>query len=201
VVGFDLAGPEAGFPPDDHLAACLVAREGGLGLTIHAGEGAGPNSVWRAVARCGAARVGHGVRIVEDTVRAGGEIVALGPVAAMVRDRRIPLEVAVESNVGTGLYPDAAAHPLGALRRAGFAVTINTDNRLMSRTGRAAEFATAAAHHGFGIEELRAATEIAVLAGFAPWPERRRLLAEVIRPAYEAAGSPSSAGAGSGAPA
>jgi adenosine deaminase len=105
VVGFDLAGPEAGHPADAHLAACRHARESGLALTVHGGEGDGPESIWRAVTRCGAQRVGHGVRIIEDTVVADGTIVKLGALARSIRDQRIPLEVAVTSNLHTGIAP------------------------------------------------------------------------------------------------
>jgi adenosine deaminase len=189
VVAFDLAGPEAGYPADDHLAACRRVKERNLGLTLHAGEGDGPNSVWRALARCGATRIGHGVRIVEDTTVVDGEIVAVGRVARMVRDHRIPLEVCISSNVHTGAFPSAAAHPLGMLYRAGFNVTINTDNRLMSGILPTDEFALAVEHHGFGPSDLLAVTENALRAGFGDWQQRRRLLEDVVRPAYREAGA------------
>jgi adenosine deaminase len=184
VVAFDLAGPEAGFPPENHLAACRIAREAGLGLTIHGGEADGPNSMWRAIARCGARRIGHGVRIIEDTRVVNGAIVEMGAVARMVRDHRIPLEVCVSSNLGIGAFADAASHPLGLLRRAGFAVTISTDNRLMSATTMNHEFELAMEHHGFGLAELGEATALALLEGFGDWEQRRRLLDDVVRPAY-----------------
>lgn len=184
VVGFDLAGPEAGYPPDRHLAACRVARGAGLGLTIHAGEGAGPDSVAAALGSCGAHRIGHGVRIIEDTLVAQGEITKLGRLAAWVRDRQVPLEVAISSNLDTGLYPDVSSHPAGLLHRAGFVVTLNTDNRLMSATDPAREFRLATEHLGFGPADLQAVTEAALLAGFADWPTRRQLLQERVRPVY-----------------
>jgi adenosine deaminase len=185
VVAFDLSGPEAGFPPDAHRSACRIARRGGLGLTLHAGEGDGPHSIWRAL-DCGAQRIGHGVRIIEDCVVRDGEIVALGGLARAVRDQRVTLEVAISSNLDTGMYPTLAEHPVGALDRAGFAVTINTDNRLMSATGMSREFGLAAAH-GFELEDLGRATEQALLAGFGAWPIRERLIREVVRPAYRMA--------------
>ena len=181
VVGFDIAGPERGFPADDHLPACRSAREAGVGLTVHAGEGDGPNSVWRAVARCGAQRIGHGVRVIEDTVVEDGEIVKLGKLASYVRDHRIPLEVSVVSNVDTSMYADVASHPVGMLHRAGFAVTLNTDNRLMSRTSMLREFELAAEHHGFGEDDFRTITETAIRSGFAEWPSRSRLIREAAR--------------------
>ncbi len=184
VVGFDLAGPEAGYPADSHLAACRAIREASMSLTLHAAEGDGPNSLWRALHRCGAHRIGHGVRIIENTTVANGEIVALGHLAASVRDQRVPLEVSITSNVDIGIYPSSAEHPVGMLHRAGFVITLNTDGRLMSDTTMSREFEIAARHHGFGIDDFRQVTEAALLAGFGPWPQRRRLIEEVVRPAY-----------------
>ena len=186
VVAFDLAGPEAGYPADDHLAACRLARESGLVLTIHAGEQAGPESIWRALGRCGAQRLGHGARIIDDCVVADGEIVELGPLARTVRDQRIPLEIAITSNVHTRLARSAAEHPAGMLANAGFLVTLNTDNRLMSATTQSAELATA--HHdlGFSVERLGSITEKTIRAGFGDWSARRRLISDVVRPAYSA---------------
>lgn len=185
VVAFDLAGPEAGFPADDHLPACLIAREAGLGLTIHAGEGDGPDSIWRALARCGAQRIGHGVRIIDDTQVRDGKIVAMGRLARRVRDQRIPLEVSPTSNVHTGAFPDIDRHAFGPLYRAGFNVTVNTDNRLMSGITLSDEYAALATAFGLDMADLGAITENALLAGFGDWPTRQRLIEEVVRPAYD----------------
>jgi adenosine deaminase len=184
VAGFDLAGPELGFPPDDHLVACRIARDAGLGLTLHAGEADGPESVWRARARCGAHRIGHGVRVIEDATIVDGEVAGLGAVARMVRDQRIPLEVCPTSNIDTGIASDLAHHPLGMLYRAGFAVTLNTDDRLMSAVSLTDEFAHAVQLHGFDAAALEEVTVRAVEVGFADWPTRRSLIEDVIRPAY-----------------
>lgn len=165
VVAFDLAGPEAGFPPDLHRPAIELAREAGLHVTIHAGEGDGVASIARALA-CGTERIGHGARIIEDTVVHGGEIVDLGPVAREVLERRIPLEICPTSNLDTKMYPSAAAHPVGVLYRAGFAVTLNTDNRLMSATSMGQEFALVAEHCGMDVDDLQTATRTAVRAAF-----------------------------------
>ncbi len=188
VVGFDLAGAERGFPADDHLPACRHVREASMSLTIHAGEADGPDSVWRALQRCGAHRIGHGVHIVDDCVLEDGEIVALGKLASYVRDHQVPLEICVTSNLHTGDYPTPADHPVGALHRAGFAITLNTDNRLMSRTSMSDEFALVAEHHEFAVRDLQQVTETAMRAAFCSLPTKERILTERIRPGYEMAG-------------
>lgn len=185
VVGFDLAGPEAGYPPDRHLPAIGMARRAGLGITIHAGEGDGPHSIWRAVALCGAQRIGHGARIAEDTDFDGVRITRLGDVARRIRDHRIPLEIAVTSNVHTGMVRSPQVHPLGALHRAGFTVSINTDNRLMSGVTLADEYELAATAFGLTRADLRTMTVRAIEGGFGDWEERRRIIATVVEPAYQ----------------
>jgi adenosine deaminase len=190
VVGFDLAGPEAGYPADDHLAAVRLARESGLGLTIHAGEHDGPESIWRALGRCGAGRIGHGARVIEDCVVRGGRIVELGPLARIVRDQRVPLEICITSNVHTGLADGPADHPVGLLADAGFTVTLNTDNRLMSSTDLTREFSLAHRELGMSIESLGELTAAAIGAGFGDWSARRHLIETVVRPAYTAYGGP-----------
>lgn len=178
LVGFDLAGPEAGFPPDDHIVACRMIREANLGLTLHAGEADGVDSIWRALQRCGAHRIGHGIHIVDDTVTEDGEIVELGPMASYVRDHQVPLEVCPTSNLHTaGWTPEA--HPVGMLHRAGFNVTISPDNRLMSRVSMSDEFRLLADHHGFGLGDFHAVTFRAIDAAFCDWDTKQRLLATV----------------------
>ena len=179
VVGFDVAGAEAGFPPRLFRAACQHVADANLPLTIHAGEGDGPSSIAQSLHQCGAQRIGHGVRIVEDCRIDGGEIAGVGELAGFVRDQQIPLEISLSSNLDTNLYPDAAAHPVGLLYRACFAVTINTDNRLMSRTAMSSEFGLLADHHGFGIDEFHVVTANALRAAFSDWPMRADLLDEV----------------------
>ncbi len=177
VVGFDLAGPEFGYPADDHLAACRLATEYGLGLTIHAGEADGPRSIHQAVARCGAQRIGHGIQLVAD-IGDGPQGPRLGGVATLVRDRQIPLEICPRSNLHTlGLAPND--HPLGRLNRLGFNVTLNTDNRLMSRVTLSDEFEFAMAHHGFRRADLHRVTQAALNAAFVEHDTRQRLLARV----------------------
>jgi adenosine deaminase len=189
LVAFDLSGPEAGFPADDHLAACMLARDAGLGLTIHAGEADSAASIWRAVAKCGATRVGHGVRIADETDFDGSTITNLAPLALRIRDHRIPLEVSITSNLDTSAFPSVAEHPFGALYRSGFTVTLNTDNRLMSRVNLSDEYELAATTFGLGSADLEEITVNAFEAGFGDWPERRRLIDEVVRPAYASVAS------------
>jgi len=184
LVAFDLAGPEAGFPADDHIAACRLARDAGLGLTIHAGEADTADSIWRAVARCGAARVGHGVRIADETDFDGRTITEVAPLARRIRDQRVPLEVAITSNLNTSAFPSAAEHPFGSLYRGGFNVSINTDNRLMSGIKLTDEYELAASTFDLVPADLSAITTAALEAGFGDWPTRSRLIGEVVRPAY-----------------
>lgn len=184
VVGFDLAGPEDGYPPDDHLEAFRLCHEAGLQVTIHAGEAFGTESMRRARELCGAQRIGHGIRIADEAAWIGTEATEPSSFALAVRADGLPLEVSLSSNIHTGAYSDFASHPLGRLHRAGFSVTLNTDNRLMSRTTLSNEFALAAQHHGFESADFLKVTETALYAGFGEPAERRRLLEDVVRPAY-----------------
>ncbi len=179
VVGFDLAGPEAGFSAIDHRAACEIAVEGGLHLTIHAGEGDGVQSIVGAV-EVGAERLGHAVRLVEDIRVVAGEAEKLGPVAQSILDAGLTLEVCPTSNLHTGLFPDARSHPLGLLHRAGFAVTINTDNRLMSRITPTDEFSFAVEHQGFDLQDLELVTMRAIDAAFCDQATKDRVTATVM---------------------
>jgi adenosine deaminase len=191
VVGFDIAGPEAGFPPERHLAAFRAARAGGLRVTIHAGESGGRHGVAHiasAMDLCGAERLGHGIEIVDDCVIEDDEIVSVGPVAGRVRDRRVPFEVCPSSNMATARL-EPRQHPLGRLYRAGFNVTLNTDNRTMSATSMSAEMEFARAHHGFGIDDLARITRAGLDAAFCPWEVKAELWETAIAPAYTAAGA------------
>jgi len=184
LVAFDLAGPEAGYPADDHEPACRLATEHGLGLTIHAGEADGPTSMWRALAHCGAQRLGHGTRIADDTTMVDGKITELGALARRVRDHRIPLEVSITSNLHSGTFAPDVEHPFSALYDAGFNVSINTDNRLMSATSPSREHQLATEKFGLTAADLAAITTNAIEAGFGDYPTRRRLIEEVVLPAY-----------------
>lgn len=184
VVGFDIAGREAGYPPTRHLDAFEYLRRENAHFTIHAGEAFGLPSIWEAIQWCGADRLGHGVRIVDD-IRVDDDGVAhLGPLAAYVRDRRIPLELCPTSNVMTGAAASIAEHPIGLLANLRFRVTLNTDNRLMSDTSMTKEMAAVCAAFGWGWPELRWLTVNAMKSAFIPFDERLALIDDVIKPAY-----------------
>ena len=155
VVGFDIAGAEAGFPPTRHLDAFEYLRQQNAHFTIHAGEAFGLPSIWEALQWCGADRLGHGVRIVDDITVADDGTAKLGRLAAYVRDKRIPLEMCPTSNVHTGAAPSLAEHPIGLLAALRFRVTVNTDNRLMSGVTLSDEFAALAATFGYDWADLQ----------------------------------------------
>jgi adenosine deaminase len=180
VVGFDLAGPEDGFPPDRIPEAIAVLDRADAHRTIHAGEAAGIDSIRAALDGARAERLGHGVRIADEVPLDG----PLGPVAQRVLGQRIALEVAPSSNVQTGAYPSLAEHPVDRLHRAGFTVTLNTDNRLMSGVSVSSEFAAVAGTFGWGWDDVQTVTERALAASFAEESERARLLSDVVRPGY-----------------
>ena len=182
VVGFDLAGPEIGFPPDRLPAAIELLDRAGAHRTIHAGEAAGIDSIRAALDGARAERLGHGIRIADEVTPDG----ALGPVARRVLDAQVPLEVAPSSNVQTGAYPSLAEHPVDRLHRLGFAVTLNTDNRLMSGVSASSELTDVAATFGWGWDDVQTVTERAVAAVFLDDGDRARLLADVVRPGYAA---------------
>jgi adenosine deaminase len=184
VVGFDIAGPEAGFPPTRHLDAFQLVNRENFHATIHAGEAFGLPSIWEAVQFCGAERLGHGVRLVDDIEVSPDGDAALGQLASYIRDRRIPLEVCPTSNVNTGIAPSIAEHPIGMLRRLRFRVTINTDNRLMSDTSMTAEMVACHEAFGWGLDDMQWLTVNAVKSAFAPFPERIKIIDGIVKPRY-----------------
>jgi adenosine deaminase len=181
VVGFDIAGAEAGYPPTRHLDAFEYLQRENFHFTIHAGEAFGLPSIWQAIQWCGADRLGHGVRIVDDISLPER---MLGRLAAYVRDKRIPLELCPSSNVQTGAVASIAEHPIGLLRDLRFRVTVNTDNRLMSGTSMSREMALLAQAFGYGWSDLQWFTINAMKSSFIPFDERLVLINEVIKPAY-----------------
>ncbi|WP_182377430.1 adenosine deaminase [Nocardioides sp. WS12] len=186
VAGFDIAGPEAGFPPTRFIDAFEYLQRENSHFTIHAGEGFGLPSIWEAVQWCGADRLGHGVRIVEDISFEDDGTPILGRLASYVRDKRIPLEMCPSSNVQTGATASLAEHPIKLLASLRFRVTVNTDNRLMSRTSLSQEFGLLAETFGYGLAEMEWLTVNAMKSAFIPYDERYRLITEIIKPWYAA---------------
>ncbi|GAA3245111.1 adenosine deaminase [Pseudonocardia petroleophila] len=186
VVGFDIAGAEAGFPPTRHLDAFEYVRQQNGHFTIHAGEAFGLPSIWEALQWCGADRLGHGVRIVDDiTVDDNGDA-SLGRLAAYVRDMRIPLEMCPTSNLHTGAAKSLAEHPIGLLAKLRFRVTVNTDNRLMSDISMSREMAGLAETFGYDWADLQWFTVNAMKSAFIGFDERLALINDVIKPGYAA---------------
>jgi adenosine deaminase len=204
VSGFDIAGAEAGYPPTRHLDAFEYLRRENFHFTIHAGEAFGLPSIWEAIQWCGADRLGHGVRIVDDITIDGSPFadwleghhdkdaltsleldrVRLGRLAAYVRDKRIPLEMCPSSNLQTSAAASIALHPITLLRRLRFRVTLNTDNRLMSDTSMSKEAALLRDEAGWTLEDLRWVTINAMKSAFLPFDERLALIDGVIKPGY-----------------
>ncbi len=184
VVGFDIAGAEAGNPPSRHLDAFEYMRANNARFTIHAGEAFGLPSIHEALAFCGADRLGHGVRIVDDIEELPDGSYELGRVAAIVRDKRIPLEMCPTSNIQTGAVPSIDKHPFDLLARLRFRVTVNTDNRLMSDTTMTREMAQLVETFGYGWSDLERFTVNAMKSAFIHFDERLAIIDEVIKPRY-----------------
>jgi adenosine deaminase len=186
VAGFDIAGAEAGHPPTRHLDAFEYLQRENAHFTIHAGEAFGLPSIWQAIQWCGADRLGHGVRIIDDITVGEDGHAELGRLAAYVRDKRIPLEMCPASNVQTGAAASVADHPIGLLTKLRFRVTVNTDNRLMSQTSMTDEMWSLVEAFGYGLDDLRWFTINAMKSAFLPFDERLALIDDVVKPGYAA---------------
>ena len=186
VAGFDIAGAEAGYPPTRHLDAFEYLQRENSHFTIHAGEAFGLPSIWQAIQWCGADRLGHGVRIIDDVTVHDDGTVELGRLAAYVRDQRIPLELCPASNVQTGAATSVAEHPIGLLTKLRFRVTVNTDNRLMSNTSMTDEMVSLVEAFGYGFDDLQWFTVNAMKSAFLPFDERLTIIEDVIKPGYAA---------------
>ncbi len=184
VVGFDLAGEEGGYPPKKHVEAFHYIQRQNFNITIHAGEGFGKESIWQAIQYCGAHRIGHGTRLIDDIAIAEGKAVKLGDLAQYVLDKRIPLEICLISNVHTGATPSLAEHPFKILYQEKFRVTLNTDNRLMSDTTMTREFEAAANTFGLTVDDFEKITINAMKSAFLPYDQRIRFIYSVIKPGY-----------------
>ncbi|MYT33352.1 MULTISPECIES: adenosine deaminase [unclassified Streptomyces] len=184
VVGFDIAGAEAGYPPTRHLDAFEYLKRENNHFTIHAGEAFGLPSIWQALQWCGADRLGHGVRIIDDIEVAEDGSVTLGRLASYVRDKRIPLELCPTSNLQTGAAASYAEHPIGLLRRLQFRCTVNTDNRLMSDTTMSREFEHLVRTFRYTLDDLQWFTVNGMKSAFLPFDERLAMINDVIKPGY-----------------
>ena len=183
IVGFDIAGAEAGNPPTRHLDAFQYIQRENFHFTIHAGEAYGPKSIWEALQYCGAERLGHGVRITDQITKVGDGY-ELGPLAQYILDDRIPLELCPSSNVHTGVCASVAGHPIGMLADLKFRCTVSTDNRLMSDTTLSKELALCSEAFGWGWKEMQWVTLNAMKSAFWPFNDRLRIINEVIKPGY-----------------
>jgi len=184
VVGFDIAGPENGYPPDDHTLAFQYLQRENFHYTIHAGEAYGPKSIWKALAWCSAERLGHGVRILDDITVADDGSATLGRLAHYVRDRRIPLEVCPSSNLHTGVVDTLADHPIKLFKDLRFRVTLNTDNRLMSNVSMSDEMMNMVDFFEWDLRDMQWLTVNAMKSAFLPFDERLALINDVIKPTY-----------------
>src|SRR5271167_19067 len=184
VVGFDLAGEEGGYPPKKHVDAFHYIQRQNFNITIHAGEGYGKESIWQAIQYCGAHRIGHGTRLIDDIAVIDGKAVNLGDLAQYVLDKRIPLEICLLSNVHTGATPSLAEHPFKLFYQEKFRVTLNTDNRLMSDTSMTKEFEAARDTFGLTLDDFEKITINAMKSAFLPYKQRCGIIYSVIKPGY-----------------
>ena len=184
VVGFDLAGEEGGYPPKKHVDAFHYIQRQNFNITIHAGEGFGKESIWQAIQYCGAHRIGHGTRLIDDIAVADGKAVKLGDLAQYVLDKRIPLEICLISNVHTGAARTLPEHPFKILYQEKFRVTLNTDNRLMSDTSMTKEFEAAATTFGLTLNDFEIITINAMKSAFLPYDQRCNFIYSVLKPRY-----------------
>ena len=184
VVGFDLAGEEGGYPPKKHVDAFHFIQRENFNITIHAGEGYGKESIWQAIQYCGAHRIGHATRLIDDITIADGKVVKLGDLAQYVLDKRIPLEICLLSNVHTGATPSVAAHPFKTFYEQKFRVMLNTDNRLMSNTTLSREFQVAVETFHLTLDDLEKLTINAMKSAFLPYDRRIQFIYSVLKPGY-----------------
>src|SRR5438552_13819213 len=182
VVGFDLAGEEGGYPAKKHVDAFHYIQRENFNITIHAGEGYGKESIWQAIQYCGAHRIGHGTRLIDDIAVVDGKAVKLGDLAQYVLDKRIPLEICLLSNVHTGATPSLAEHPFKILYQEKFRVTLNTDNRLMSNTTMTQEFGAAAKTFGLSLDDFEKITINSMKSACLPYRERIDFIYSIITP-------------------
>lgn len=186
VVGFDLAGEEGGYPPKKHLEAFQFIKRENFYITIHAGEAFGKESIWQAIQICGAHRIGHATRLIEDIVfDEKNKIVALGNLAQYILDTRLPLEICLLSNVHTGAVDKLENHPFIHLFKEKFRVFLNTDDRLMSNTTLTKEYLTATELFDITLDDIEKLNINAMKSSFLPHKERLKYIYNVIKPGYQ----------------
>jgi adenosine deaminase len=184
VVGFDLAGEEGGYPPKKHVDAFHYIQRENFNITIHAGEAFGKESIWQAIQWCGAHRIGHATRLIEDMRVKEGEVLSMGTLAQYVLDKRIPLEICLTSNLHTGAIQSMEQHPFGIYFRYKFRVCLNTDDRLMSGITLTDEYDAAAKYFGVTFDELEKISINAMKSAFIPYKERIKVIYDIIKPGY-----------------
>lgn len=184
VVGFDLAGEEGGYPPKKHVDAFHYIQRENFNITIHAGEAFGKESIWQAIQWCGAHRIGHATRLIEDMKVKDGEVLSMGTLAQYVLDKRIPLEICLTSNVHTGAVQSIEEHPFGIYYRYRFRVMLNTDNRLMSNITLTDEYQKAAEVFDLKLEDLEKLTINAMKSAFIPYKRRIAIIYDVLKPGF-----------------
>jgi len=184
VVGFDLAGDEYGHPPKKHLDAFEFIRQKNFNITIHAGEAFGMESIWQAIQLCGAHRIGHATRLLEDMMVVGTRIEKMGSLSNYIRDKRIPLEMCLSSNVQTGVANNIDEHPFNIYYRNNFRVSLCTDNRLMSNTTLGKEMSLAVKHFNLTLGDLEKITINSMKSAFATHDERIRIIYDILKPRF-----------------
>ncbi|MDR2973236.1 MAG: adenosine deaminase [Propionibacteriaceae bacterium] len=184
VAGLDCAGPEIGHSSASFLPSYQLAASADMFITIHAGEAAGLESIAEAIHICGANRIGHGVALIDDIHRDGDRL-RLGHLASYIAALRLPLEIAPSSNLQTGVVSDLRRHPFRELDRAGVRLTVNADNRLMSRTTVTREFQLLVDAFGYGMADVRRFTLNAAKSAFLSHEERLALIHDLVLPGYD----------------
>jgi adenosine deaminase len=186
VVGFDLAGDEHGHPPKKHLDAFQYIHSKNFNVTIHAGEAFGVESIWQALQICGAHRIGHATRLREDMVIHGTRIEHMGSLSHFIRDRRVPLEMCLSSNIQTGAASSLDDHPFSVYYRNNFRVLLCTDNRLMSDTTLTKELDLAVKYFGLTLRDIEKLTINAMKSAFVHYDERIKIIYDILKPRFAA---------------
>ena len=184
MAGFDIAGDEYGHPPKKHLDAFEFVRQKNFNITIHAGEAFGIESIWQAIQICGAHRIGHATRLVEDMLISGTRIEKMGTLSHFIRDKRLPMEMCLSSNVQTGAARSLDEHPFHIYYRNNFRVVLCTDNRLMSNTTLGNEMFLAVKHYNLTLRDLERITINAMKSAFIHYDDRLKVIYDVLKPQF-----------------